>query len=433
MSLRRQQDRFDGTSLLYIVLLYPVMWMLGIAYFVWPLLTLPLLVSLLVRRKGRVPRGFSLWLFFLAWTILGVFALDTGLRYALFAWRLSVYLSATILFLYAFNLPKRPDVDRRLVFVLTVFWAEVIVGGLAGVFFPKFSIHSPAESVLPHRILSDPTGYAYIHPALTDLKSRALGHTVGRPKTLFGYTNQWGAAVGILTPFAIVYVSFLRRRLWRWTLIGLLVISAVPIVVSLDRGLWIALVVAGAYTFARSVSAHRLRTLIVAGVGTAAVAAVIITTPLGSIVSGRLQSKTNSNETRASLYREAVTQVRASPLIGYGSPRPSVKGNAYQNAHTGTQGQFFLVLFSNGIPGLLFYMSWFFLILFRASARERAASFSAHVSILISLVESAVYDLMPTAFCIVTIAAAVAVRARVAHERLPMVRSARTFPASVGA
>lgn len=423
----------QGRGLVYIVLLYPVAWVLGVGYFIWPILALPLLFSLLRQRRSVFPRGFGLWLLFLGWMLVSAVELDTKLRYALFAWRAATYLAATVLFVFVYNLPRRPAVERRVMLALVLFWAEVVLGGIAGVLFPRFAFHAPFESFAPKALLQDPTGYAYIHPALADLKSRALGFVVGRPKTFFAYTNQWGACIGVLTPFAVAFISRTRRGVARTVVLGLLVASLFPIVISVNRGLWIALAVAFLYAAFR-VPANRTRVLSIAAVGAAVAAVLVLATPLHSLVRARVHgSATNSNATRASLYHQAIQSVEQSPLVGYGSPRPAntAVGTAYQNAHTGTQGQFFLVLFSHGIPGAVLYFGWFVLVLVRTRRKPSPLAFAAHVAVLVSLVESPFYDFIPTTLCVVAIAAAVALRrAPVAEEaRAPRLQPTPAVPA----
>ena len=414
-----------GQALIYISLLYPVAWAVGLAYFIWPLVTLPLLLSLLARRPV-VPRGFGLWLLFLAWMLLSATQLDTNLRVGLFVWRALLYLSATVLFVYVFNLPRDTGVERRVLFALTLLWVEAILGGWAAVFLPHFSFRSPIEKILPGSVVHNPVAYAYIHPALSDVKSRALGYVIGRPKTLFAYTNHWGAAVGVLTPFAIAYLGYLRRGRGRLILIGLLTIAVVPIVVSLNRGLWLGLAVALVYAGARLATIGRWR-LIGGGVVVAVLfASLIVATPLGHLVNDRLHSKTSSNQTRAALFHQAVQQVRQSPLVGYGSPRPSSKASDYQQAHTGTQGQLSLVLFSHGIPGIAFFVGWFFVVLRRTWRNLAVAPFWAHAALIVGLIESAFYDLLAVPICALMIAAALAMRGLVVAEASEPALSART-------
>jgi hypothetical protein len=397
------------------VLSYPVLWALGFAYLAWPLVALLFAGPLLLGdRPVRVPKGFGLWLLFLLWMLLSSTEVDNSLRVALFGWRAVVYVAATVVFLWVFNQPRTVLSDRAVMGPAVLLWSFCVLGGLAGVIWPSVSWHSVAESVLPRSIVHDPTGYAYVHPALVDTKFRALGHAIGRPKALFAYTNQWGAAVGVLTPFAVA--AFGAARDAKRTIIGaLLALSVIPIVVSLNRGLWLALVAALLYIAWRLAVRGNARLLLTLLGGTAVVAAVVVLSPLGSLLHQRLSSQTNSNDTRAAIYSQTIDQVRSSPVFGFGSPRPTT-AQILTGAHVGTQGQFYLVLFSHGIPGLFFFLA-FFAVTFVRSCRGRLTTSAAwNVVLLIAGVEMFFYDFVPTTVVLIMVAAALAHRAALAGD-----------------
>ena len=48
----------------------PIWWVLGAAYFIWPLLTFPLLFVFLMRGNIKLPPRFGVWLLFLAWMLI---------------------------------------------------------------------------------------------------------------------------------------------------------------------------------------------------------------------------------------------------------------------------------------------------------------------------------------------------------------------------
>jgi hypothetical protein len=410
----RRSSRSVARPLYLLMLAYPVAWALGAGYFAWPVLTLGFVVSLLARRQLEVPRGFGIWVLFLIWMAFSAIECNTTTRIVLFAWRASIYLTATVLFLWIVNLRRAQLSDGAVAGAVTVLWVEAIVGGVLGVFFPSFSFHAPLERITPHSLLNDPTVYAYIHPALADLKFRALGHPFGRPKALFAYTNQWGACVGVMTPVVIAFVTKVRHRGLRFALIGLLLLSLAPIVVSINRGLWISLIAGVLYAGARLAASGRSRSLLAVMLALVVAGGVVAVSPLGTVIHQRTASHVNSNDTRANLAQQAVQQVGQSPLFGFGSPRPSATATPYLTAHTGTQGQLFLVLFSHGIPALVFYVAWFVYLLARTWRFKSTFGLWCHVAILVSLAEMPFYDYMPTTFYVVMIASALAWRSRAA-------------------
>ena len=105
-------------------------------------------------------------------------------------------------------------------------------------------------------------------------------------------------------------------------------------------------------------------------VAIAVIAAIVVLSPLSGIIHDRLTSQKNSNGTRSTLYQEAINGVATSPLFGFGSPRASQQ-TVGSNARVGTQGQFYLVLFSHGIPATLCYLGWFLFTALHALRRKR--------------------------------------------------------------
>jgi O-antigen ligase len=382
--------------------LYPVLWALGLAYFVWPVMAVVFCASLSLRRPVRVPPGFGLWGLFILLMLASVIELAASSQLMFFGWRALIYVTATALMLWVYNASEEELPSDAIAGALTVLWAVSVLGGLAGTLYPELSFHSVAQSILPHSILSNPTAYAYVHPALAEMQFKALGHPIGRPMTFYAYTNQWAAAVGVLTPFAIITAMRARRRFTRHLTIGLLAVAAIPVVVSINRGLWIALGIALVFVTVKMTAAGRSRVLLaVLGLCTV-VGAVIVLSPLGGIIHERLTSEKNSNGTRSTLYQEAFSGVSQSPLFGFGSPRASEQ--VISNAHVGTQGQFYLVLFSHGIPATIFYLGWFLFTSLHALRRKRADTILWNCVILMSFAEMMVYDFLPVTMYVVMIA-----------------------------
>jgi len=135
--------------------------------------------------------------------------------------------------------------------------------------------------------------------------------------------------------------------------------------------------------------------------------ALVVGTPLGRLVHDRFTSQKNSNVSRMTVYQQTIHDVEESPFLGYGSPHGKI--DRHQQAHVGTQGQLFMILYSHGIPGMAFFASWFLYILFR-SRRGSPVRFWSHVAILILVIEMPYYNYMPTTLHVIMIAAALAWR-----------------------
>jgi polysaccharide biosynthesis protein PslJ len=381
----------------------PIWWALGAAYFIWPVITFPLLLSLLLRHNVRIPPRFGLWLLFLAWMFLASLQLEADFKLALFFYRASLYVSATLLFLYVFNASRERLPDGTILGIMAMFWAAVIIGGFLGVFLPEVSFSTPVESMVPSSFLSEETAYYFVHPAFAE-NMTFLGYPVGRPKTLFAYTNQWGACVAVLTPLVLGAMSQMRPGIPRRALGMLLILSVVPIAVSLNRGLWLSLGLGLAFVAIRLARHKNARGLVAGLVGVTAAGLVVLMTPLGGLIEDRFTSMENSNPDRRAVYEATVQQVKESPILGYGSPR----GNQFDadQPSIGTQGQAFTLAFSYGIPALLLFVAWFGYSLFKSMPRGSPSRFWANAAIFVLVIELPYYNYMPTTLHVAMVAAA---------------------------
>ena len=143
------QRRPPGWQLYLLVGTYPVLWVLGLAYFVWPLAAGVFVLSLCMRRSIRIPPGFVLWVLFLIWMLASVIELSTSQQVSLFLWRAIIYITATGLFLWIYNASADELPSLAVAQAMTVLWACAILGGLAGVIDPSFSFHTLGESLAP--------------------------------------------------------------------------------------------------------------------------------------------------------------------------------------------------------------------------------------------------------------------------------------------
>src|SRR5438067_13211935 len=100
---RPGRRRVPGWQLYVLFGLYPVLWVLGLAYFMWPFAAALFVLSLCVRSNVRTPPLFGLWLLFLIWMLASMMELSTSQQMVLFAWRAVIYLTATGLFLWIYN------------------------------------------------------------------------------------------------------------------------------------------------------------------------------------------------------------------------------------------------------------------------------------------------------------------------------------------
>jgi O-antigen/teichoic acid export membrane protein len=362
----------------------PLWWALGVADYMVILIAIPMAARLYAwgargNRRIRVPPGFALWVMFLVIALAGIATLSqtapgtaaspVSNRLVSYAIRIAGYLGVTVILLFAGNLSERELPRKRLAWLLGLVGLYTAFGGLAGVLFPRVHFTSPLAAIVPGRLQTgNQVLQAELHPAMSQLQSILSTH--GRPDVPFVYTNNWGNCLAILLPWLLAAWWFQGTRRQRQIAAIVMVIAFVPIIFSLDRGLWLGLLVAIAYLGVRLAAQGRAGLIGGLIAGLALVAVLIVATPLQSIITQRLGNGA-SNDRRGSLAVAAVVDAAASPFIGYGDTRHqqgSVQSVAVGrkadcgscgNGTIGGNGQLWLLLISDGFLGTLCYLGFF--------------------------------------------------------------------------
>jgi xanthosine utilization system XapX-like protein len=401
----------EGWPVLALFGAFPLWWALGLSSVICIIAAVPMLVWLLARGRVRVPRGFGWWLAFLFWMLLSATQLDEARRWYAFSYRGVLYLSMTVMFVYVYNLPRSAMPTRRIVLALALFWATVICFGFAALAAPDFRLTTPVSLLLPAPLETSPYAQDLFSPKLAQVQT-FIGYALTRPAAPFTYTNEWGGAVGLLTPMALAAIGMLRSYLLRNAIRVLLVASLVPIVISANRGLWVGLAVGLVYAAMRVALRGNARALVAIVGFLALIGAGVLLTPLDRYLTDRLAHQ-HSNERRESLADQAVAGALERPLLGYGGPRES---SETPNApDIGTHGQVYLVIFSHGIPGLAFFGGWWLWVLWISRRAATGPPLWCHVMLLVGVLEFLYYDMMPTQLHLMMVVAAVAWRDREAQ------------------
>jgi len=364
---------------------FPLWWVLGIDSLLPLLLAAPMGAQLWRRRTIRLPAGFGFWALFLVWVLMGVVLLwadapgavpgGDSSRLLLFAYRISWYAACTIVLLWVTNLRRSDLPDEHVRRLVAWMFVVATVGGLLGLLAPSFSFSSALELLLPYNIRTNQFVASLVHPEAADVQL-VLGYPETRPKAPFPFTNTWGSMLSLSLVF-VVALDLRRRRFTRAMLVLVALVALVPVVYSLNRGLWasLALGLLGVVVL-RVLRGHRAMALgLVVAIAFGAVA--LLASPLGDLYQGRIENG-HSNDRRGQLLTvttEAVTT--GSPVLGFGSTRDvqgsfaSITGAATPDCPAcgvppmGTQGQLWLVLFSQGWLGLAFFLGFVALALSR--------------------------------------------------------------------
>jgi hypothetical protein len=365
---------------------WPLWWCLGVGDYFPIVLAFPMVRRMWRWRVNRdrtikLPPGFKIWTLFLVVTLFSIAAISqtapdsvpspTGSRIISWALRTGVYFAVTVLLVYAGNLTEEELPRRRLAWLLGLVGIYTVIGGVLGVIDPHFQFTSPLAYLVPQSLMASNGGLIsmLLHPGFSQVQN-ILGYAVGRPRAPFDYTNMWGNSLAIMLPWLIVaWWSYGNGKERRNALI-VCGVALVPVVYSLDRGLWVGLGVSVLYVALRFAARGRFGLLFgLCGV-LALVAVVVVASPLQGLIQQRL-SHGKSNAVRSSLSGLATDVALSSPVIGYGDTRhelgstnsiavgKTAKCHACGSRDIGGNGQLWMLLITSGILGAALYCCFF--------------------------------------------------------------------------
>jgi polysaccharide biosynthesis protein PslJ len=389
---------------------YPAWWLLGVSAFTWPIIAVPMLLTLISRRQSRAPVAFIFWLAFTSWVLISGLQLQSSTRIMTFSYRLSLYAVAGVLFLYVYNLPRASRLDTRVLRIVTIFWMVVVAGGYAGILLGSHTFVPPLMHILPHGLRSQPFVQELVQPVFANVEG-FLGYPVPRPSAPFTYTNNWGGNIAVLTPVAIAAAGAAGPGPRRKLIIAVLVASLVPMVFSLNRGMFLSLGVGMVYVTIRLAVRGRFGALLSLLAVTALMVAILAVTPLGHLLlSGISGSHGHSNATRVSLYQQAWAGANQSPWFGHGEPQPVSGAVLAGTPAIGTQGQLWTVLYSNGYPATVFFLGFFIAAFWQTRRARGVGGLWLHAVVVIALAQIAVYGYLPVELQVIMVVAALAYR-----------------------
>lgn len=374
-------------------LLFPIWWLIGLGNLGFILIAIPMAVHLFKQRNVAVPRGFALWVLFLAVVLASaatIWSWVPGLeppggadRIITYVFWLSWYVTATIFLLFVGNLDEKQLPTSRIIDVLAWMFLVTVAGGYAGQFLWHIDFPSVIEAVLPAPVKNIGLVEIMVHPGLAQIQE-IIGYEAPRPKAPWTYANSWGANYGLLLPFFVLaFTSPTASRIRRLLFVPLLLVALPPVLFSLNRGLWAGLVAVLCYVaIVLALQRHFLALSLVAGVALL-VGYLIIQTPLGELLIARL-SNPHSNQGRSNLATAAITTtIDHSPVIGFGTPR-AMEGNFFSAAagatddcpkcsppQLGTQGSAWFVAFTSGVVGAALFFA-FLARRYAAGLRQRS-------------------------------------------------------------
>jgi hypothetical protein len=446
----RRRHLKPGWPLAALLCLYPLWWAVGIGEFSFVLVAVPIGVDLWRRRPLRLPPAFGWWLLYLLWSVLslvmlpmtapGTAAGSVGGRAISIITNLVDLASVTLLLLYVGNLSLAELPQRRLLKWMSWLFVATVLGGVLGMIAPTFQFTSPVEALLPHSLTSNAYAASFVHPAAAQVQSNVLDQTTGRPAAPWGYTNFWGNNISLLLVWFCVYERQRARVRTLW-LVAAVAVALVTIVYSLNRGVWLGVVLSIGYVVWHLTRRGDARALLASGIAIIVVVLAFFVTPLHSVVDQRAHHG-QSNDVRAFLDKAAVSGGLRSPVLGWGGTRKAV-GSAQSIAigpspqcpscggiSIGSTGQLWSVVFEQGVVGLILYLGYFVMTLWRQRGDRTLIGCGTRLVVILSLFYLFFYSNLPAALAItmLSIGATWRQQPRAAVERRT-VRAAALIPA----
>ena len=382
---RKYKGLPPGWPLFAALVMFPLWWVLGLGSFVFPIFAIPMALHLMRMPYIRTPPWFFLWGMFVSWSLLGAIMLNLTAPETLpqtyadaldsFVLRSLQYLAATVVLLYVSNLREDELTRYRIVRWLGVLFVVTLIGGYVGLAVPGLQWKSPVELLLPGPLAARRGLISMVHPQVAQIQD-VIGAANARPNAPFEFTNAWGNNLSILiTWFAIGYVLYAKGSK-RWLGAAAIFAAVIPVVYSLNRGLWLGLVIGITFVVVRLAIAGRPWLLGALGAIAVTGLLVVAVTPLGTVIQGRADNG-HSDQVRASLATQAITGAMSSPILGYGGTRETVGSDESiaigstadcprcGNRTIGSTGHIWNVMFSQGFVGLVFFVGFFLLTALR--------------------------------------------------------------------
>ena len=361
----------------------------GASALAWSVPAVVLGASLLRDRTARVPVGGGALIALLAWMALSGLQLRSVPGIALFVYRTSTFASMAAVFIWLCHVSTAAVPSRTIIRVVAWGFPVLVAFGYLAILWPTLSLPSPVQQVLPGSLATDEFVRDLTTIRFAELQ-RFVGYPVPRVAAPFPYANGWGAAMAVTLPFWIVDRCVLADRGRRAGGFLGLAIGVVPIVVSLNRGLWLGIGITVLYVAVRRFQAGDRRTAVRVPLAAIFVALFVWVTPLGDLVADRFEKSDDSNAARENVASEAFTASQRSPLLGHGAP-----GRAETGPSVGTHGLWWYLMYCHGFVGAALFATWLFGAIRRAvRVRDQAAVWLTG-SLLAVPVLGLVYGLLP--------------------------------------
>ncbi len=367
---------------------YPFFWLVGLLPFASVIMAVPMVALLIMRRRVLLVPGILPWVGFVLWMIPCALMIDQLGRGVGLGVRFSQFLALAIIMVYIVN--ARESLSPKRVFNgLTFIWVFIIMGGYLGMLFPEFQLTMTVGRLMPSALTSNDYVAELVFPKLAEIQTPwGAEEPFVRPSAPFAYTNGWGAAMAVLTPIAIGTAIGHRTARAMWLLVIALVAAIPPAVATTNRGLFLGIAGAILYVlFCLLIRGRLLAFFWVSILGAAAAVMLLLSGFLDGIMAR--QETVDTTAGRGNLYMETWERTLASPVLGYGAPRPSLTSEI----HVGTQGAIWNAMFCFGMVGLFLFLGMIVLGAVRTFDAPNLSAVWIHTSVVVTVLLSIFYGL----------------------------------------
>jgi hypothetical protein len=437
---RRLTDRLPaGWPLWALLVPFPLWWALGLTTFIFTLVAVPMLIELVRRKDVRYPPFFWIWGVFLFWQVLSLAMFNasppgtarsaTGGRLLSIGLNMVEVAGITVTLLYVCNLSVARVSQRTIAQWMGWFFLTVLAGGFLGLAAPHFQFRSALELALPRHLAANPFMSSLIHPIAAQVQNvLGDGSGNGRPAAPFGYTNLWGNAVSILLLWFVVGWVLPARSWRRWLGLAVALSAFVPIVLSLNRGLWIGVIVSVLWLGGRKLAHGQIGLVLTGSVVLAMLTAVLFVSPAGSVIQQRL-THGQSNAIRTFVGHLSIVALEHSPVVGYGGTRHAIGSSSSiaigksagcpdcGNVATGSTGTLWSIMFNQGLGGIFGYFGFFLVCLWQYRRERTSIDEVALATVALIFVYMLFYTSIPIAPTLTMIAVGVLYRSQQARLR----------------
>jgi hypothetical protein len=367
---------------------YPVFWATGLLAFSTPLVALPMLAFLVMRRRIVLVPGLLPFIGFVIWMLPCMLMVDQLGQMLSIGIRWTQFVSIAIIMVYIVN-ARESLTPQRLLRGLTFIWCFIIVGGYLGMFFPEGQLTWTIGRFIPGSLLENEYVAELAFPGFAEIQTPwGAEEPFVRPSAPFAYTNGWGAAIAILTPIVVGRVVSERTARSAWWLALAVVAAVPPAVATTNRGLFLGLAIGIGYVLIRLALRGHWLPFIWVSLLSVAVGVMLTWSGLLESVAER-QETVDTTDGRSNVYLETFQRTLESPVLGFGAPRPGLTTEVY----VGTQGAVWNAMFCFGFVGLILFMAFLVGAALRTWEAPNVAALWVQASVVVAVVLAFFYGL----------------------------------------